>query len=129
MTRLDPIADLATGPGPFATAYFDATRAEELGPQLVEKRWRALRTVLESQGADAATLDAMEAAAEAEDSVPGDHGRVLVGAGGTVRWNVALPARPRQDTARFSHLPHLMPALAALGPRAPYIVALVDRVG
>src|SRR5215212_7572131 len=108
MTRLDPIADLVTGPGPFATAYFDATRSEELGPQLVAKRWRALRAVLESEGADAATLDAMQAAAEAEDSVPGDHGRVVVGAGGTVRWNVALPTPPRHDDARFSALPHLM---------------------
>jgi hypothetical protein len=129
MIRLDTLADLATAPGPFATAYFDATRAEELGPHIVATRWRALRSVLESEGADAATLDAMQAAAEAEDHVPGQHGRVLVGSGGAVRWDVALPAPPPHDTARFSPLPHLMPAVAALPPREPYVVALVDRAG
>jgi hypothetical protein len=129
MIRLDTLADLATAPGPFATAYFDATRAEELGPQIVGKRWRALREQLADQGADDATLDAMEAAVGGHDDVPGAHGQALVGSGGTVRWDVALPAPPRRDTARFSTLPHLMPAVAALGPREPYVVALVDRAG
>ncbi|HEX6755185.1 MAG TPA: Vms1/Ankzf1 family peptidyl-tRNA hydrolase [Mycobacteriales bacterium] len=129
MIRLDTLADLATAPGPFATAYFDATRAEELAPRIVATRWRALREALEAAGADSATLDAMQAAAGSEDHVPGAHGRVLVGSGGTLRWDVALPAPPPHDFARFSPLPHLMPAVTALGPREPYIVALVDRVG
>lgn len=129
MIRLDTLAALATAPGPFATAYFDATRAEELGPQIVAKRWRALREQLSDQGADDATLDAMEAVVGGHDDVPGAHGQAIVASGGTVRWDVALPAPPRRDTARFSTLPHLMPAVAALGPLVPYVVALVDRAG
>jgi hypothetical protein len=129
MIRLDTLTDLVTAPGPFATAYLDATRAEELGPQIVVRRWRALRAQLADQGADDATLDAMEGAVGGHDDVPGAHGQALVGSGGAVRWDVALPAPPRRDTARFSALPHLMPAVAALGPREPYVVALVDRVG
>jgi Bacterial archaeo-eukaryotic release factor family 2 len=129
MLRLDTLTSLATAPGPFATAYLDATRAEELGPQIVAGRWRALRHQLADEGADAATLDAMEAVVGGHDDVPGSHGQAIIGSGGRVLWDVALPAPPRRDTARFSTLPHLMPAVAALGPRVPYVVALVDRSG
>lgn len=129
MIRLDTLASLTTAQGPFATVYLDATRAEELGPQLVAGRWRALREQLADQGADAATLEAMEAVVGGHDDVPGPHGQAIVGAGGRVLWDVALPAPPRRETARFGLLPHLMPAVAALGPLVPYVVALVDRSG
>ena len=77
MIRLDTLTGLATAPGPFAVAYLDATQAKELGPQEVEKRWRALRGSLAEQGADEATLDEMQAAVGRHD-VPGEHGQALV---------------------------------------------------
>lgn len=43
MIRLDTLADLVAAPGPYAVACLDASRAEELGPQKVAARWRALR--------------------------------------------------------------------------------------
>jgi hypothetical protein len=129
MIRLDRLTELLTAPGPYATAYLDATRSEELGPQKVDKRWRALRETLSEQGADDATLDAMEAAVGGHTDVPGAHGQLLVGAGGRLRYDLALPLPPRRETARWSPLPHLMPSIAQLGRRVPHVVALVDRVG
>ncbi|HZB49285.1 MAG TPA: Vms1/Ankzf1 family peptidyl-tRNA hydrolase [Mycobacteriales bacterium] len=129
MTRLDSLSDLVTSPGPFATAYLDAGRAEELGPQKVELRWRALRGSLAEQGADDATLDAMEAAVGGHEGVTGAHGQLLVGSGGRLRYDVVLPGPPRRETARWSPLPHLMPMVAQLGPVVPYVLALVDRTG
>ena len=129
MIRLDAFTDLLTTPGPYAVAYLDATVAEELGPQKVGKRWRALRESLAEQGADSATLDAMEAGVGGHTDVPGRHGQVLVGAGGSLVRDLALPAPPRRETARWSPLPHLMPMVAQLMPLVPYVLALVDRVG
>ena len=71
MIRLDTLSELLATPGPYATAYLDATRSKELGPQEVAARWRALRDSLAEQGADAATLDAMEAVAGRHTEVPG----------------------------------------------------------
>ena len=129
MIRLDPLSSLFTAPGPVATAYLDASRAEELGPRKVELRWRALRESLAEQGADAATLDAMEAAVGGHEGVSGAHGQLLVGSGGQLRYDVALPEPPRRETARWSALPHLMPLAAQLGGRVPHVLALVDRTG
>jgi Bacterial archaeo-eukaryotic release factor family 2 len=129
MIRLDNFASLLTTPGPYATAYLDATLAKELGPQEVGTRWRALRTTLAEQGADDATLDAMEAAAGRHTEIPGPHGQVLVASDGTLRMDSVLPAPPRRQTARWAPLPHLMPMIAQLAPLVPYVLAVVDRTG
>jgi hypothetical protein len=129
MIRLEHFASLLTDPGPYATAYLDATLAKELGPQEVAARWRALRGHLADQGADDATLDAMEAVAGRHTEIPGPHGQVLVAAGGTLQMDTVLPAPPRRQTARWAELPHLMPMIAQLGPVVPYVLALVDRTG
>jgi len=129
MIRLDTLSDLLTGPGPYATVYLDATRSKELGPQEVDKRWRGLRRSLAEQGADHATLEAMDAAVGGHEDVPGPHGQLVVGAGGRVRYDVALPEVPQRQTASWAPLPDLMPMVAQLGARVPYVLALVDRTG
>ena len=129
MIRLDTLSELLATPGPYATAYLDATRSKELGPKEVAGRWRALRDSLAEQGADAATLDAMEALAGRHTEVPGPHGQVIVGAGGELRLDTVLPAPPRREIARWAPLPHLMPMVAQLGLVVPYVLAVVDRTG
>ena len=95
----------------------------------MELRWRALRESLAEQGADAATLDAMEAAVGGHDEVAGAYGQLLVGSGGRLRHDVVLPGPPRRESARWAPLPHLMPMVAQLAPVVPYVLALVDRTG
>jgi hypothetical protein len=129
MIGLDTFSTVLTTPGPYATAYLDATRSKELGPQEVDKRWRAVRAALAEQGADEPTLAAMDAAVGGHTDVPGPHGQVLVAAGGVVHQDLALPEPPRQDGGSWAPLPHLMPAVAQLGARVPYVLALVDRTG
>src|SRR3954470_23919719 len=102
MFRLDTLTELVTTPGPYATAYLDATRSKELGPQEVSARWRALRDSLAEQGADEATLDAMEAAVGGHTDVPGPHGQLLLGSGGVLRMDAVLPGPPRRETARWA---------------------------
>jgi hypothetical protein len=129
MIRLDALSELLATPGPYATAYLDATLSKELGPQEVAARWRALRATLAEHGADEATLDAMEAAAGRHTEVPKAHGQVLAGSGGVLRLDAVLPAPPRRETARWAPLPHLMPMVAQLGLVVPYVLAVVDRTG
>jgi hypothetical protein len=129
MIRLDSLSELLATPGPYATAYLDATRSKELGPQEVSARWRALRSSLAEQGADEATLDAMEAAVGRHTDVPGPHGQLLVGSGGALRMDAVLPGPPRREIGRWAPLPHLMPLIAQLGPVVPYVLAVVDRTG
>jgi hypothetical protein len=113
--------------GPFATAYLDATRATELGGEQVRLRWQALRSTLLHAGADEATVAALDHSAE--DRVPGEHGRVLVGAGGETLLAASLPRPPLRPLARWAPLPHVMPYLAQQGPRIPHVVVLADRGG
>jgi hypothetical protein len=84
--------------GPFATVYLDATRATGRGAEEVRLHWQALRAVLAAGDADEPTLRALDDAVAA-DRTPGEHGRVLVGAGGRTILDVALPRasiRPTQ---------------------------------
>jgi hypothetical protein len=129
MIRLDSLSELLAAPGPYATAYLDATRSKELGPQEVSARWRALRGSLAEQGTDEATLDAMEAAVGQHTEVPGPHGQLLVGSGGALRMDAVLPGPPRREIGRWAPLPHLMPLIAQLGPVVPYVLTVVDRTG
>src|SRR5438874_13742305 len=114
--------------GPFATAYLDATRATESGAEEVRLRWQALRAELAAAGAAEPTLAALDEAVAA-DRTPGEHGRVLVGAGGDTVLSAALPRAPIRSQARWAPLPHLMPYLAQLGPRIAHVVVVADRAG
>ncbi len=128
MLRLDDLTGL-TSPGPYATAYFDATRKTEEGAEEVALRWRAQQEDLARDGADGRTLEAMWEAAVAADHAPGEHGRMLVGRDGQVRHDALLPFPPRWQGSRWSPLPHLMPMVAQLAPLVPHVVAIVDRTG
>lgn len=114
--------------GPFATAYLDATRATERGAEEVWLRWQALRAELAAAGADEPTLAALDDAVAA-DRTPGEHGRVLAGAGGETVLSAALPRAPIRSQARWAPLPHLLPYLTQLGPRIAHVVVVADRAG
>ena len=94
-------------PGPFATAYLDATRSTELGAEQVRLRWHALRSTLLHAGADEATVAALDDSAE--EPVSGEHGRVLVGAHGETLLAASLPrlaARLPDGLAQRDRLEH-----------------------
>lgn len=121
------VTHLYEQPGPFATAYLDATRSSERGGEQVRLRWQALRSALLDAGADEATVAALDDATE--DRVPGEHGRVLVAAQGKTLMATSLPRAPIRPLARWAPLPHVMPYLAQQGPHVPHVVVLADRGG
>lgn len=113
--------------GPFATAYIDCgTPTEDLAQRLA-LGWRALHAELREQGADEATLDALDIACTGEPS--GAPGRCLVAAQGRVLLDVDLPRTPMRETTSWAPLPHVMPLVAILGEQIPYVLVVADRTG
>ncbi|MEV4642706.1 Vms1/Ankzf1 family peptidyl-tRNA hydrolase [Actinoplanes sp. NPDC049548] len=126
LSYLRPLYD---HPGPWVSVYLDATRAEENAEHQVELRWRALRADLESQGADAATLDAVAAAVQDHPYQPGRYGVAVFATEGEVALFETLPAPPATDEAAYGPLPHAMPLVAQRGEEIPYVTVLSDRTG
>jgi Bacterial archaeo-eukaryotic release factor family 2 len=101
--------ELTRKPGPFATVYLDASHDTADAARVIELRWAEARDQLATQGADAATLDALAAAVEDSPPAVGRAGRVLVARGGEVVLDRSLPEPPARPAARWGPLPDLLP--------------------
>jgi release factor family 2 len=126
---LSYLRPLFTAPGPWASVYLDATRAEENADHQVDLRWRALRQDLADQGADDATLDALQDALAGQPYQSGRYGLALFATGGDVALVEPLPAPPATEQAAWGPLPHAMPLVAQRGEDVPYVRVLADRTG
>lgn len=115
--------------GPVASVYVDTTRADENGAQEIDLRWRAARKELADDGADDATLDAIEQVIGTHTDVPGRTGQAVFASEGRVLFDRALSTPPRRELARWSRLPHVMPLLAQGTAVVPHVIVLADRIG
>jgi hypothetical protein len=113
----------------WVSVYLDATRADENGDHEVRLRWAALRGKLLDQGADAATVDAVDTAVENHPYQPGQYGLAVFASAGQVVLLETMPAPPVADEAYYGPLPHVMPLLAQRGEEVPYVRVLADRTG
>ncbi|MGP3961554.1 baeRF2 domain-containing protein [Nonomuraea sp. 3N208] len=114
--RLDFIRPLYERRGPYASVYLGALTGAER-----EKQWRAMRDQLD--GADAATLDALEA--EAKHAAAG---RALFATHGEVALAESLLRAP-YELAVWSPLPHVTPMLMQRGENVPHLRVIVDHAG
>src|SRR3954453_12781860 len=96
LSYLRPLFDR---PGPWASVYLDATRAEENADRQIELRWRALRTELARQGADDATLAPRQEATDGHPYQPARYGLALFGNAGEAALVEPLPAPPAEEIA------------------------------
>lgn len=116
-------------PGSWVSVYLDATRAGENAGHEVGLRWRALRERLTDQGADVATLDAVETAVQDHPYQPGRYGLAVFAQAGEVAMLETLSAPPASDEAYLEPLPHIMPLIAQRAAQVPYVRVLTDRTG
>ncbi|GID33036.1 hypothetical protein Abr02nite_80190 [Paractinoplanes brasiliensis] len=116
-------------PGRWVSVYLDATRAGENAAQEVGLRWRALRERLTGQGADDATLEAVQAAVQEHRYREGRYGLAVLARDGEVTVAETLPAPPPADEALAGPLPHVMPLLRQRHAEIPYVRVLADRTG
>jgi hypothetical protein len=123
------LTDLTRTSGPYATVYLDASHDGEDAARAVELRWAAHRSALAGDGADDATLAALDAAIADGDPAVGRAGRVLVGAGGRVLLDRLLPEPPARATAAWGPAPDLLPLLLDAPEPLTAVVARVDKTG
>ncbi|SCL25593.1 hypothetical protein GA0070616_3134 [Micromonospora nigra] len=116
-------------PGPWTSVYLDASRTGENADHEVQLRWRTLREHLIGQGAEAATLDALDQAVRDQPAQPGRYGLALFARAGQVTLVEPLPDPPPGDEAHHGPLPHVMPLLVQRGEEIPHVRVLADRTG
>ncbi|HEX8631315.1 MAG TPA: peptide chain release factor 1, partial [Catenuloplanes sp.] len=116
-------------PGPWVSAYLDASRDSENAAHEVDLRWRALRERLTAQGADDATVQAVERAIREHPTQPGRFGLAVFATAGEAVLVEPLSAPPAADEASYGPLPHAMPLVAQRGEEVPYVRVLADRTG
>jgi Bacterial archaeo-eukaryotic release factor family 2 len=125
--RLDFLHPLYEGDGDCASLYLDASRASEDAVEQVALRWRAARERLAGDGAEPATIGALEDLVTGlAHSLPG---LAAFARNGRVIFTVALPRPPRREIGRYARLPHVMPLLAQEPPRVPRLHVRADRSG
>ncbi|MFC0532733.1 baeRF2 domain-containing protein [Phytohabitans kaempferiae] len=125
------LRSLYAHPGPWASAYLDATPSTEDAARALALRWRGLRESLAAQGASAGVLVAMDHALDATPAEPDRLGTALFASEAapddvTVQ---RLPSPPRANLARYGALPHAMPLVAQRGEEVGWLRVVADRTG
>lgn len=123
------LRDLATDPGPFATAYLDASHDTEDAAHALALRWAGARHELAGQGADDATLAALDTAVAGAHPPVGRAGRVLVAAHGDVLLDRTLPEPPASPIVTWGPVPDLLPMLREQPEPLTTVVVRVDKIG
>jgi len=125
--QLGFLRPLYAGEGNCASIYLDASPTADDTADLLALRWRAARDQLAGQGAESATLDALDEVvigpARAEP------GLAAFARSGEVLFTARLPHPPRREISRYAPLPHLMPLLAQYPPQVTQLLVAADRAG
>lgn len=85
----------------FASVYFDSSHDTEDAEKVLELTWREQREELADQGADDATLDALERAVVSGPRSVGQRGRALIASDGQVLVDSELDVPPTRPVARW----------------------------
>ena len=122
------LAPLYDASGPYVSVYIDTDPAVGNADQQLESRWRSVREVLAADGADDATLDALEKAVR-RDTGSQAPAQVLFASGGAVRYSRHLSEALTRELAVVEPLPYVTPLLSWAQLRVPHVVVLADRTG
>ncbi len=128
LARLRPVYE---SEGPFVTVYLEGRSPGEDAGEQMRLRWRALRERLESEGATAESLDALESVLLVDDvGEQQTDGRVLVAAGARVvlnePWDAALGVG---DDAHFGDVPQLGAYVRETARSVRELVVITDQQG
>jgi Bacterial archaeo-eukaryotic release factor family 2 len=123
------LTELTATPGPYATVYLDASHDTEDAARALALRWADRRAELAGQGADEATLAALDAAVDEADPAVGRAGRILVAAGGRVLLDRTTPEPPAAPRAVWGPAPDLLPLLLDQPEPLTAVVVRVDKSG
>ncbi|MBX6388829.1 MAG: hypothetical protein IRZ08_07485 [Frankia sp.] len=126
MTLDARIDQLVTEPGPFVTVYLgQSEHLDDLGPER-GLRWRSLREQLARDGADEATLRAVDAVIPELDQE--NAARAIIASASRLRLCEKLHINV-PDRATWGALPSVVPLIADEQSRVPAVVVETDRTG
>jgi hypothetical protein len=113
--------------GRWVSVYLDTSRRSPTAAEAARLRWREARDQLAGQGADAATLTALQAALDGPElAAPG---RAMFARDGRVVLTPALRTPPELPRAEFGPLPDALPFLFQYLPSVPRVQVSVGRDG
>lgn len=121
------LVELATGRGPFVSAYLTTEATVENAAQRAEVRWRSVRDSLAAEGAPDEVLAVVDPLV-ADAHLQGEGLGVIVRADGSAHVE-HHPHPPALDRARWAPLPSLLPLLGWRQSTPPYMVVAADRKG
>ncbi|MFF5056443.1 Vms1/Ankzf1 family peptidyl-tRNA hydrolase [Micromonospora sp. NPDC000663] len=127
--QLSFLRPLYDHPGPWCSVYVDASADTEDAHEALALRWRALERSLADQGADEASIAALDRVVRGHDPMVGDYGIAVFASHGRVVLSEYLSAPPLRDLAHYGPLPHVMPLLAQRGEQVAWVRVLADRTG
>ncbi len=113
--------------GRWVSVYLDTSRRSPTAAEAVKLHWREARDHLAAQGADAATLEALQAALAGPELVA--PGRAMFARDGRVMLTPALRTPPELPRAEFGPLPAVLPFLVQHLPPVPRVQVSVGRDG
>ena len=135
--RLSTIRNLYGGAGPWASVYLDATGTRETGtPQEARRqldlRWRAARESLHRDGADEATLAAIDDAVATMPATGAPAEVAVIASHGTVGFSRIVFGESGRDSATWSPQPRAADLVRTLGSGAAevgWVAADLDHTG
>jgi hypothetical protein len=112
----------------YVSLYLDNTMPST-GKVAVEAalRWQSARERLAADGADDATLAAVQQAVGRDTHAGG--GQAVFASAGSVRLSSALPEPPPREVASYTPLPHVVPWLAQRPAQLPHVRIAATRTG
>ncbi|MEV7606884.1 Vms1/Ankzf1 family peptidyl-tRNA hydrolase [Paenarthrobacter sp. NPDC089322] len=126
--RLANFADLYRQPGPWCSAYVDASTGTVDGLETTDVQPDNVRTALEGQGASKEDLDAMDGAIQPAKGEPAPISRFVLVRQGEVVLNELLPgALVGQEIISKDEVPNLMPLLKHQPGGFAYVVVEASR--
>ena len=120
-------AERATGG--WSTVHLDLSGDRTTPEGLVEPRRRGVRERLARQGADPATVDAIDEALSTQSGLPSPFSRYLLAREGRVVVDQAVPGTLPAETYDVGALPRLAPLIATGVDELPYLVVRTSRDG
>ncbi|WP_406690221.1 Vms1/Ankzf1 family peptidyl-tRNA hydrolase [Saccharopolyspora sp. ID03-671] len=123
---LRPLFD---GDGDVASVHLDTSRGTADSDKQIELRWRAARSALAEQGADADALAALDGVVGGARDVPGPQGEALFASGGRVLAVHTMSEPPSGDTAVNLPVADPLPLALDRDHQLAHVVVAVDREG
>ena len=121
------LARLFERPGAFVTVHLTTEQKLDNAAQRSMHHWRPVRDLLDGQGVDDRTLEAIEAI------VPELHhegsGAFVLAAGGEVVLTFGLDEAPARDRGSVGPLPSIAPLIEWRQLHQPHVIVLADRSG